>query len=406
MKKLLLTMGIIAICIISISQEIQHEAIAINIEVQVRVLKGDTFVDNLTMEDFEVYEDGSIQRVEAVYLIKKVDIEREESELPKEEARIKYAPKVARHFVLLFEVHDYLPKLGEAIHYFFDNVFLPEDTLSVVTPLKTYNIKEEVLSKLTRDEIAEQLKKRLRKDAIMRGAEYKSLIREIESLFAARDIPSEVFELNLQLAKVLLRRLEQLRYVDEEKLIQFSDYLKSKEGQKNVFMFYQKELVPQFNTETLNLRTSGNPSNPGILFDYLELSDFYRRDITFDVKRIKQVFSDSSISIHFLFLTKTPIMELDVQRMDSLSSHGISYVEHSEDIFSAFNEVAIATGGYTASSFNAASVFKKAVDASENYYLLYYTPKDYKSDGKFRNIKVRVKGGNFRVLHRAGYLAD
>jgi len=171
-------------------------------------------------------------------------------------------------------------------------------------------------------------------------------------------------------------------------------------------MFYQKELLPQFNIQTLNERTNGNPSNPGIVFDYLDLSDFYRRDITFDVKKIKQVFSDSSISIHFLYLTKTPIAELNVRRMQSLSSLGISYVEHSEDIFSAFNEVAKATGGYTGSSFNAAAVFKKAVDASENYYLLYYTPKDYKSDGKFRNIKVKVKGKKYKVLHRAGYLAD
>jgi hypothetical protein len=49
---------------------------------------------------------------------------------------------------------------------------------------------------------------------------------------------------------------------------------------------------------------------------------------------------------------------------------------------------------------------KSASKASENYYLLYYTPKNYRSDGKFKKIKVRVKGGGYRVNHRAGYLAD
>jgi len=46
------------------------------------------------------------------------------------------------------------------------------------------------------------------------------------------------------------------------------------------------------------------------------------------------------------------------------------------------------------------------MEASENYYLIYYKPKDYKSDGKFKKIKVKIKGKNYRVLHRAGYIAD
>ncbi len=50
--------------------------------------------------------------------------------------------------------------------------------------------------------------------------------------------------------------------------------------------------------------------------------------------------------------------------------------------------------------------FKQAMEASENYYLIYYKPKDYKSDGKFKKIKVKIKGKNYRVLHRAGYIAD
>jgi hypothetical protein len=56
-------------------------------------------------------------------------------------------------------------------------------------------------------------------------------------------------------------------------------------------------------------------------------------------------------------------------------------------------------------SANAWPAFQKAVDASENHYLLYYIPTNYKSDGKFRNIKVRVMGRNYHVLHRVGYLA-
>lgn len=68
--------------------------------------------------------------------------------------------------------------------------------------------------------------------------------------------------------------------------------------------------------------------------------------------------------------------------------------------------MAKSTGGLSDSSSNAAFVFKKAVDASESYYLLYYSPKNTKKDGKFREIKIKVKDKDYRILHRAGYFAD
>jgi hypothetical protein len=48
----------------------------------------------------------------------------------------------------------------------------------------------------------------------------------------------------------------------------------------------------------------------------------------------------------------------------------------------------------------------KVVNASENHYLLYYSPKEFIADGKFRRIEVKVKGKNYKVFHRAGYIAD
>jgi len=41
-----------------------------------------------------------------------------------------------------------------------------------------------------------------------------------------------------------------------------------------------------------------------------------------------------------------------------------------------------------------------------NYYLLYYSPKNYVANGKFMEITIRVKGQNYKITHRAGYIAD
>ena len=115
------------------SQDIQHEAIAVNIEVPVRVFQAGVFVDTLSIDDFEVYEDGVNQQIEAVYLIKKAEITR------REEKEKTFEPKISsRHFVLFFETVEYLPKVGEALDFFFQEILQPHDSLIAVTPTKTY----------------------------------------------------------------------------------------------------------------------------------------------------------------------------------------------------------------------------------------------------------------------------
>jgi hypothetical protein len=74
------------------AQELTHAVSVINVEIPVRVYRGGIFVDSLTIKDFEVFEDGKPQPIEAVYLIKKADIIREEG---KKEIK----PKVARRFI-------------------------------------------------------------------------------------------------------------------------------------------------------------------------------------------------------------------------------------------------------------------------------------------------------------------
>ncbi len=50
-------------------QQPRHESVVVNIEVPVRVLRKDVFVDGLTLADFEVLENGVPQQVEAVAVV-------------------------------------------------------------------------------------------------------------------------------------------------------------------------------------------------------------------------------------------------------------------------------------------------------------------------------------------------
>lgn len=318
MKKLIILSIFVILAVILSAQELQHEAIAINIEVPVRVFK------------------------------------------------------------LVFEVIDYSPRLGEIIDYFFNQVFAPEDKLAIVTPVNTYNLNNDLFANKPLQEVSDELKGKLRKDIRKGNAEYKSIMRSI---------------MRGDATYYDYLRLKSLRRLEPQRLLEFAETLKKIEGQKNVFLLCQRDAIPVPNTSIGNMTTS----------DLLYSIDELGREITFDVDRVKQAFSDSLISAHFIYITNTE------QYQQSVFNQGPSNTiakDWSMNTFGALYEVAQATGGLTDTSANPAFSFKKASDATENYYLLYYTPKDYKIDGKFRKIKIKVKGKNYKVTHRAGYFAD
>jgi VWFA-related protein len=371
MKKLIFFIVFIASAIILIAQEIQHETIAINIEVPVRVYKGDNFVDNLTIDDFEILEEGILQNIEAVYFIRKTRIERAEKT---EVAQSVSVPELTRHFIFLFELNEYLPQIKEALDEFFLNVIQPEDSLTVVTPLKTYNLKDEAFSKFPRDRIAEHLNKKIRKDIITGSAEYNSLLRDLRS--------SKTQELGM----MILRQLRDYKQVDEEKLLQMAKYLGGLEGQKHIFLFYQKEGIPISKKMDISRK-----------FEIM-------RSIDFDENKIREAFSDSSISVHFLYITKENRTAFDLS--DPRRMRNTEIFDQSNSFFGAFKKMAQVTGGISEASANISWSFNQAAHASESYYILYYSPKNYRADGKFKKIQVKVKSKDYRVTHRAGYIAD
>jgi hypothetical protein len=414
MKKTIIILCFLIMGYFLFSQQAFKEAsLVVNVEVPVRVFDGKAFVDSLTMDDFEVYEDGVAQRIEAVYLIDKRDIERQEE-------KKKFTPETTRNFFLFFEMNEYMPQVNEAIDYFIDNVLLPQDVLYVITPMKSYKMRERVFEIKTKEDIREEFKSLIRKEVSSGSTEYNSIVRDIEA--AARALaavvdprhaagrtedaisypsssgqhggPPPIEELCMAYA-TCLSRLENLRNVDQLQLLDFAKFLKNKEGQKYVFLFYQREFIPRLDPNILSQAQARYQDNFAFQNLMADLQGLFTRQITFDVDLVKKAYADASVSIHFLFVSKP-----------AEQTFGIRMEEESNDIYGAFKEMARASGGFVDSSANPFSLFRQAVEASETYYLLYYSPKDYKVDGKFRNIQVKVKDKDYRIIHRAGYFAN
>jgi hypothetical protein len=400
-------------------QEIRHQTSAVNIEVPVRVFRGAAFIDDLTRADFEVLEDGRPQKIEAFYLVKKTIIER------RDESR-DFAPRTARHFFLFFELGEYDAKVLEAIDYFVKTVLLPGDNLTLVTPLKTYRMKGELFGLVGRERTYAQVIGLLRRDIGIGYSESRAILSEMTDLarVMASDVrqrevitettattftellatPPAPVESSYQAATLeeqlmhyatLLERLGNLRVLDQGKLLGFADHLKALEGQKGIFFFYQRETVPKLDPQVVDLLAAKYNQRPEITQSLETIFGLEKRDQAVNVDAVTRAYADASASIHFLHITRP-----------SERPAGVRMEEQSEDIFGPFREMARVTGGYAASTANVAAAMRAAVEASENYYLIYYTPDAYKADGRFRRITVRVKADGARVSHRLGYIAD
>ncbi len=409
MKKLIILIVILLLALLLFSQVEQHEVVVTNVEVSVRVLDGSRFLDDLTVNDFEVFEDGVQQKIEALYLVKKSNIERKE-------AVREFAPRLSRNFYLIFQLIDYNPSLEESIDYLFNQVVLPDDTLTLWTPMNRYNLSSKALASMPKEKIAKEMKNILRKDIKTGSTDYQAMLNELKRLVRSMassagfgdqaNVMSDIetsestaqgYSLEFMLPKyrATLERMENLRLIDEKLFITFAELLKKQEGENIVFFFYQREFRPEISPSVLNKMQSLYQDNSNILSDLQDLFQFYHRQIQFNRSRIKQTFADSSFVFNFIFMNKEPS-----------NVSGIHMREQSEDIFSVFSEAAKATGGVVDNSQNPSSGFKNALESSETYYILYYSPADYKKDSKFKTIDVKVKNRNCKVLHRLGYFAN
>jgi VWFA-related protein len=398
-------------------QDIQHTTGVVNVEVPVRVFDGDRFVDNLALSDFEIFEDGRPQKIIAFYFVQRTNVQKEEApallEAPPVAAQPASghpSPRTARTIVLQFEVLEPMPKIDQAMDYFFNEVVQADDSVTIVTPRGSYHIKPETLAGSPRPEIAKQFKGQLRSDILAGAADYRRMLGTL------RDIASMPLDTDQKLERTgeIVRQLRDRLGINRRSLRRLAQGLKKLEGQKYVFLFYQRELVPlpsvgNFGDESLDTAEAS-------LSDASDADAYRTSEVT--PKQIKQIFSDASITANLIYLTQSHVAWVstaagsDVEQQVAGGSAqganlgGTRLKDMSASIFSSLGEVAKATGGITESSTNPFVSFRKAVTATENYYLLYYIPADYRADGKFREITVKVKGKGYRVSNRAGYFAN
>gem|GEM_PF-1640392 len=378
------------------SQELQHSTGVINVEVPVRVFAGGRFIESLTIKDFELFEDGKPQKIVGLYLFKKNDLKTEEAPKAPEPTQAMPAapvplavpkPETARNFLLMFEVRSVMPKIDQALDYFFNNVFRKGDQITVISPMGNYRFKPDVFERASTAQVAAQIKSNLRHDIIVGALEYNSIMKEIQD-YSNNPEMDPVIQ-----GRVILNNIRLIRdrmTINDAGIRKAAAAMKAQDGQNIIFIFYEKEEIVI-------------PVSP---YEDSEYAREARRPVDYDLNEIKKIFSDASLTVNFIFLAKSRPegVQADVSNAESWDYNGAlssrSTTDISGPIFQAFHEVARATGGKTETSANAMYAFKKTSEASENYYILYYSPADYKAESIRNSFSARILG---RVRNRLEY---
>jgi hypothetical protein len=373
---------------------------AVSVPIMVRVFDGNRFVSDLALKDFEIKEAGIAVSPQALFLVRKDTIERQEG-------KVNIPPDVSRNIVLLLQMTEYHSKIPEALNFLFSTELLPTDTLEIETPMRNYMLSREALVAKPRAALARELSDIIRKDIIKGGMAYNSALRDLKRLVrqiggvgrtGLGDTEGE-FDDGTSLEQLLmqfsehLEQMESLRAVDEAKLIDFARRMKNQTGQKVVFFVYQREFRPEISSQALDMLVLSNQDRPDILAALETFFPMYRRPLNMNREPVMQAFADSGMDFHFLYMNRQP------ERIS-----GINMREQSEDVYKALSGAAEATGGDTDTSQNPAASLVKALKATELSYILLYTPSISAPPGTFISLEVRVKGKDYRVAHRSGYL--
>ena len=372
----------------------------IQVPVAVRVWEGDKFMPDLKLEDFEVVINGRPQALSSLFFV-------DRSSITRKEGAASSLPDTSRKFYFLFQLFEWHPKLADGIKSFFNEGFLPGDSLNIQTPMRNYVLSATSLAGKSRETLAKEMTDIVRRDITEGGMAYKSVLRDLRRIVMAIGSANPMSQTNvddggssmeaLGLDNLLMQyreplaRMEALRHIDEEKIVRFGQSLKGVPGQKIVFFVYQREFNPELSPTVVNELIDSNQENQNVLSAIHEFQT-YHRNVSLNPERIARAFASSNVDFNLLFIFKDP---------DRMA--GITMREQSEDIFKIFAATAQATGGSVYNSQDPAISIKNTIKDSEKYYLLYFDAPAAGAPGAFESLKVTVKGKDYKVVNRQGY---
>ncbi len=387
----------------------QEEVTVTAVEVPVRVLLNGEAVRDLTRDDFEVFENGVPQKIAQFEIVSR------KIAVPASEAAVQPARKARpprRLFLLIFNIFDYDKSVGEAIDYFFKDIFQAGDQVVVLTEGRVLGIPR---GKGT-PELTEGIKDSLRKFKAISTATAIKNFRDIG--FEADQLLSQLRGLSgarMSLAPAMIRFFENYQRIWDDYRRQFLvpdiefyksliKRLKAVEGDKWAISFQQREMFPK-------IRKASNLDNE--IRSWAESQVEPQQQVEARLVQTRQQdlqrtfdFSGrvNSAALSDLFLAADFTFHLILMKsFRTVFSQDLELKEVGQDYEEAMTRISRTTGGYSAFSNLPTEALRDAAELEDYHYLLVYSPTE-SSGTKKREIEVRVKRSGVDVAYLKNYL--
>lgn len=388
----------------SLSQEkLKQEVTVIAVEVPVRVLHKGQLIKDLNKEDFEIFENGVKQDITAFEVVsRRISLAQE---IPQEEIK---APQKNRIFVLIFNIFDYNEAVGEAIDYFFKDIFRPHDRLIILTEDRILNIeKGQSLS-----DVILNLKETLKKFKVISTFStlraYKELSQEGDRLLLSLkgvtersqgDWAQDILRFYETYLRTWLEYKRQYITPDFELYKGIIKRIKPMEGEKWAICLQQREMFPKLKNEgpieseiRRLLESKVDPQDQAkarqIQVKQYELQRTFDLTSNFPVDNLRELFMEANVTFHLLLL----------KSLRTLLSQDFELGEVAEDYEDCFRQISSSTGGASTFSNKVLEALKEAAVKEDFHYLLVYSPEDTSAQ-KERKIEVKTKREGTDVIY-------
>jgi len=358
--------------------------------IELRAFKDGKFIKDFSEKDVDIYYKGNKKQITDIALISKNKVSKVFGKNIKK-------GEINRNFVLIFSLRKFSPKIFTAIDHFFQNVILPGDSLVILTPKKSYNLKSVVLKKMPKQKIANQLKQILKKDIKSDSYRYLSLIDSLIKI-AKRISPGSNDQDTGSIAQALSKyrediiALENIRKSNQNKIIDLLLTIGKRNGQNLVYFFYDREFIPKPTIKSISLLKTmfSGSGRQDIINNISSNFEFYKREPFLGQKDLKIIVQKSNFIIN-------PVFFKDDLKSNNIT--GLSLVEHSEDVYEVFSYLSENSGGKFDVSANLLNAFKEAINYSEYFFKINFQI-EADSESNRELIEIKPKDPKVKISYR------
>jgi VWFA-related protein len=375
------------------------------VEVDVRVFDRDgRFVRDLRAEDFELLEDGSPQKIEAIYLVEPdagspaTTASPEPAAPPaRSPAPPPPAPAAPQTWIFFFDLNHLSPGGGfdrarKAVEDFIRDRFKDGDVAGILAGDRMINnrltsVREELLEAVKQVKPLGDARTRL----IELTREWPRLLNEEEAVRIARS------------EREWIQRAVTRACSDDPQQCVVAD---SAVRQKGIKLGGDILRASMATLTALNALASGLARMPGPKAVVLLCDGFVVQDIETSLRSVVGQIARAGARVY----------AVDVRGLDRAGQRNLIDSAQVEDpagpgtkfdsLADGPNSVAVDTGGLMIrNENNIGRVLDRISEDAGRYYVLAYQPANTNFDGKYRPIQVRVKRDRLQVRARRGYLA-